>query len=239
MVKAILGLVFLASTMSGGDEELDKAAAKAAAMENYTAKISTKLDGLGKKGGTGMPATDVQVVKDAPVHFKNDQVEAYRSGETVVTKEGEAWTVLGRPEKPAQGEKPDRKLIAMQTLRTMKLPHEMFKDLGAKIKEVKREDSDGGKCFSGELTPEAAKELGSIVTGRGGGNKEPAIEFTGSIKVYVNGEGSITKVEIHTEGKGTVKEKEIVVKQDKTIELSEVGSTKSDVPEEAKKALGN
>lgn len=236
----ILSAVLLASLFGGGDEELDKAAAKAAAMDNYTFKVTTKIEGIGK-GTPGDKPTVVQVQKETPWHITAGDTEAYRSGETVVTKSDEDWKKLEAPAKPEKGTKPDFRQIALQGLKTMKTAGEMLKEVGTKIKEVKREDSDGGKCFSGELTPEAAKEFGAVSMGKGGGGggKGPVLEYTGTIKVYVNGTGDVTKLEITTEGKGTIKEKEVTIKKSQTIEISDVGTTKVEIPEDAKKALSN
>ena len=240
MVKILSAIGLLASMFGGGDEELDKAAAKAAAMENYTYKVTTKIEGAGK-GATGDKPTTVQIVKDQPWHITAGDTEAWRSGDTVVTKTDEGWKKLEAPAKPEKGTKPDTRLIALQGLKTLKSAGDMLKEVGKKIKEVKREDSDGGKCFSGELTPDAAKEFGSVNLGKGGGGggKGPVFEFTGTIKIYVNGSGDVTKVEINTEAKGKIKDRDMDVKKSQTIELSDAGSTKAECPEDAKKALSN
>ncbi len=237
MTKVILAIVVTACMVTP-DEGLDKAAAKAAEMTNYSYKTTTITEGLGK-GGVGKPVViEVKIEKDKPWQLKAGGAEQFKQGEKVIVKEGDAWKEMAKPEKPADGSKPDRKAMAINmALRGLKAPHEQVKDIGTKIKDVKREDSDGGACYSGELTEDAAKEFGAIQTGKGG-NKGPSFKVTGSVKVFVNGEGSITKLEIVTEGKGTVKDQEMTVKQTKTIEISEVGSTKVEVPEEVTKLLG-
>lgn len=238
MTKMILAIVVTACLVTP-DEGLDKAAAKAAEMTNYSYKTTTTVEGLGKDGGVGKPVTiEVKIEKDKPWQVKGGATEAFKQGEKVIVKDGDAWKEMAKPGKPADGSKPDRKAMAVNlALRGLKAPHEQVKDIGTKIKEVKREDSDGGACYSGELTEDAAKEFGAMQSGKAAG-KNATFKYTGSVKVFVNGEGSITKLEIVTEGKGAVKDQEMTIKQTRTIEISEVGSTKVEVPEEVTKLLG-
>src|SRR6185295_16650530 len=157
MVVAALALAFAPAA----DEDLDKAAAKAAEMGNYSCTITVKMEGGGGGGGgggEGIQPVEMQVRSDAPWHVKTGELEAFKKGEVVAVKDGETWKKLERPQRPAEGERPDRKAMAAQALRGIRAPHEILKDLkSASFKEVKKEDGEGGRVFSGELTAEGLK----------------------------------------------------------------------------------
>ena len=242
---AKLMVVVAASLLLGraADEELDKAAAKAGEMGNYTCTITTKMEGGGGGGGggQGLPAVEMNVKPDAPIHLKAGEIEAFRKGEVVAVKDGETWKRLERPQRPAQGEEPDRKAMAAQRLRGVRAPHEVLKDLkSSAFKEVKREDGDGGKVFSGDQTEEAPKTLRppNRRGGGGGGGDRPAPKSTGKAKIWVNGDGAITKYEVNIES--TFKnrdDEEVTTKFSSTVEIKDVGATKYEVPEAAAKVF--
>jgi hypothetical protein len=239
----VAALVLLAAPAA--DEELDKAAAKAAEMGNYTSTITTKFEGMGGGGGGGgdrNQPVELQVKPDAPVHLKRGDVEAFRKGEVLVAKEGDAWKRVERPEGGGQGgEGGRRRGNPALMLRGVQAPHEVLKNLkSSAFKEVKREDGDGGRVFSGELTEEGLKALrpggGRRGGGGGGGQDRPAPKATGTAKVWVNGDGVITKYEVHVETTFKNRDGEDqTTKMTSTVEIKEVGSTKYDVPEAAAK----
>jgi hypothetical protein len=226
------------------DEELDKAAAKAGEMGNYTCTISTKVEGGGgggggAGGGDAPQPVEMKIQADSPIYLKSGEIEVYRKGEALATKSGDTWK---RPERPAQGERPDRATMAAMRLRGVKAPHESLKTLNSSaFKEVKREDADGGKVFSGELTDEALKSFamgGGRRPGGGGGEDRPAPKSKGTAKIWVNGDGVVTKYETFIEMTRTGRDdQEITTKVTRTVELKDVGSTKYEVPADAAKAL--
>jgi hypothetical protein len=247
MAKLMAVAVVLALAAGrAADEELDKAAAKAAEMGNYSCTVTTKMEGGRAAGGGGGDGgapqpVEMQIKADAPVYLKSGDLEAYRKGEIVAVKQGEEWKRLERPERPAEGERPDRRVMAAQRLRGVRAPHEVLKDLkSSAFKEVKREDAEGGRIFSGDLTEEGIKPF--TMRGRrgggGGGGDRPAPKSTGTAKIWVNGDGVVTKYEVHVEStfKGR-DEQDITTKFTSTVEIKDVGSTKYEVPEGAAKVF--
>jgi len=204
-------------SQAGPKEELDKAAAKAGAMTNYSCTITLRLEGMGE--GEGSQPVELLIQPDSPWQLKAGDLEAFKKGETLAVKEGGAWKKLGRGSKPAQA------------LGMVRGPHEVVKDLTSEsFKEVKREDSEGGRCFTGELTLVAIRQLAR------GDRSLP--KPTGTAKVWVNGEGAVTKYEIHIESKTKSADgQEVAVKRTITAEIRDIGSTKYEVPPEAAKAL--
>ena len=247
---AKLMAVLAASLLLGraADDDLDKAAAKAAEMGNYTATITTKMEGGGGGGGGGdaraPQPVEMNVKADAPVHLKSGEIEAYRKGDAMAVKSGETWKRLEAPQRGqgGGGERPDRATMAAQRLRSVRAPHEVLKELkSAAFKEVKKEDGDGGRIFSGDLTDEALKALrpaGRRGGQGGGGADRPAPKSTGTAKIWVNGDGAVTKYEIHTETTSKNRDDEdVTLKFTSTVEIKDVGTTKYDVPEDASKVF--
>src|SRR6267142_5771762 len=162
MARLMLVVAAAFAFRRAADEELDKAAAKAAELGHYSCTITVKMEGGGGGGGGGegraIQPVELQVKADAPWRLKSGEVEAFKKGDVLAVKEGETWKRLGRPQRPAEGEEPDPKAMAAQMLRGVRAPHEILKDLkSSSFKEVKREDGDGGRVFSGELTAEGVK----------------------------------------------------------------------------------
>lgn len=99
--------------------------------------------------------------------------------------------------------------------------------------EVKLRDG----TYSGELTPEGARDLGSPGRGRrpGQGRGQGELTFAGSVKISVDSDGVVVKLEISTKASGKIRDREIDAKTTRTYEISEVGSAKVEIPEEAAK----
>jgi len=120
---------------------------------------------------------------------------------------------------------------AVQRLKALKKPVEEAESLAGKAVELKK-DSDG--AYSGNLTPEAAKEMFSLL----GRRAAEAPDAKGSVKFWVK-EGRLAKYEFNVGGKITVGEdkRQVDVSRTTTVEIKDVGSTKLSLPEEAKKKL--
>jgi len=120
---------------------------------------------------------------------------------------------------------------AIRRLKAFKKPVEEAGDLLKRAKELKRE-SDG--LYTGDMTPEAAKELFTLL----GKRAAEATEAQGTLKFWVS-EGSLAKYEFAVRGKITVGEdkREVEIRRTTTVEIKEVGTAKVSFPEDAKKKL--
>jgi hypothetical protein len=113
--------------------------------------------------------------------------------------------------------------------RGLKAPATQAKDLVEAIKELKKE----GEIFSGDMTEDGAKAM--MRFGRGG--QGPTITGAkGSAKFWVK-EGLIAKYEFKVQGKMTINDNEMDVDRTTTVEIKAVGTTKVEVPAEAKAKL--
>jgi hypothetical protein len=208
------------------DEDFDKAATKAAGMSKYAFKLTVKSEG---GQGRGLPPADVKVDKDLAAEIKAGDTTVYKKGETLVVKEGEEWKKYER----VKGAKGDRKNPSPAViLEAVKLPHEEIAEFEKKFKEAKKADEKDNGCtvFSGELTEQGASSLGNA-----GGKGKAQMSFTGTAKVWVNADGLVVKYSADLTGKGKRKDQDVEVKVTRTVELSDFGTAKVEVPEGAKK----
>ena len=121
-------------------------------------------------------------------------------------------------------------------LRNFKAPAAEAADLVEKVKDLKEE---GGAC-SGEMTEEGAKSLLSFGRGGGGagGGQGPEISGAkGTVKFWLK-DGVLAKYEYNVQGKVKFGDREVDMNRTTVVEIKDVGSTKVEVPEDAKKKLG-
>ena len=111
-------------------------------------------------------------------------------------------------------------------------------EAGKLIKGVKELKSSGDNLFTGELTPEAAKELMTFKARGGQQAPAPPKDAKGSVKFWVK-DGVLTKFESHLQGKVSFgqDQDEQPFETTRTVEIQNAGTTKVDVPADAKKKL--
>ena len=116
-------------------------------------------------------------------------------------------------------------------LRSFKAPAAQAADLVGGAKELQKD----GDAYVSDLTDDAAKPL--LTFGRRSGSDAPTVSNAkGSVKFWLN-DGLLWKYEFKVSGKVTFNGNERDVDRTTTTEVKNVGSTKVEVPEEAKKKL--
>lgn len=241
----VLWLVVLAVAAARDDKEDVKNAAKKLAEQGYTWTSTPKSEGGGGGGGGGRTRqagpTDGKIDKDGWTTLSTKSgdatLEAALKGTKGAVKTDEGWKgadEFGQGGGGGGGQRPDPATTFARGLRNFKAPADQAAGLVDKIKELKKGD-DGS--YSGDLTEDGAKELLSGGGGRGGTVTEPK----GSAKLWVK-DGVLVKYEFNLQGKMTFGGgggggREIAVNRTTTVELKEIGSTKVEVPDEAKKKL--
>lgn len=103
-------------------------------------------------------------------------------------------------------------------------------ELAAGTKELKKD----GDVISGDLTEDGAKSL--LMFRRAGGDAPQASNAKGWVKFWVK-DGELSKYEFKVTGKVTFNGNDRDVDRITTVEIKDVGTTKVDVPEDAKKKL--
>lgn len=109
-------------------------------------------------------------------------------------------------------------------------------DAEALLKDINELKAGEGGLYTAELSEQGAKNrAGFGGRGRGGPAAEPK-DAKGSVKFWVK-DGVLAKYELTTSAKMAFNDQEFDLGRTNTTEISNVGATKVDVPEDAKKKL--
>ena len=178
-----------------------------------------------------MGPTEGQAEKDGCVHVTMTMGE----NKTEMVLQGKKAAILGQDgawqsaEELSNTEGPGR--FAGMMARNFKAPAAQAAELVGFTKELKKE----GDAFAGDLTEDGTKQLLSFR--RGAGAEEPTVANPkGNAKFWVK-DGVLSKYEFHVEGTVTFNGNDREVNRTTTVEIKDVGTTKVQVPEEAKKKL--
>jgi len=174
--------------------------------------------------------TDGKTEKDGFTHLKmtfgDNAVQAVFTGDKAAFTNPEAgWQTLADLD-TSQGT--GRFVNAF--LRGFKAPAAHAAELVAGAKELKKD----GDAYASDLTEDAAKPL--LTFGRRSGADVTVSNAKGSVKFWIK-DGLLSKYEFKVTGKVTFNDNEREVDRTTTTEIKDVGSTKMEVPEEAKKKL--
>ena len=204
-------------------EEVAKSAKQLGEKPNYTWKTTIVVpddapfrpgptDGKTEKGGFTHLRTS----------FFDNPIEVVLKGEkAAVTTEG-GWQSLTEVENL---EGPARFLGFI--VRNAKLPAMEAAELASYAKDLKKE----ADVYSSDLTEEGAKAMQAFKTSSGSATVNGA---TGSVKFWLK-DGSLTKYEFKLKGTIKFNDNDIPNARTTTVELKDVGTTKVEVPDAAKK----
>jgi hypothetical protein len=169
----------------------------------------------------------------------NGEMQAVKKGDKGVVKTDEGWKTAEELRQGGQGGGPGRGFSGR--LLTALAPVEDVEELLKGVKELKAGENG---VYSGDLTEQAAKDRASFfgrrrgTQGGGGGGFTPPEpkDAKGSVQFWIK-DGALTKYELKTSAKITFQDEERDMDRTATTEISDVGSTKVEVPEDAKKKL--
>jgi hypothetical protein len=227
----IIGL--LAQTLTAADatpkEKMANAAKQLAEKPNYSwTTVMKEGDGSsGRVGPIGGKAAQGGVTF-LSFEIGGIPVEVYMKGEKGAAKALEGWQTF---DEVAQAG--GTAAAVVRFLRAYKAPSVESAGLSEKVKEVK--EADG--VLSGELSEDAVKDLLARGARRREGQEPPKIENPkGSLKLWVQN-GVLSKYEVNIQGKVTAGDREMDVNRTTTVEIKDAGTTKLEVPAEAKTKL--
>jgi len=239
----IAGLALCLAAAANRDAKSDvKAAAKKLQdATGYAWTSTSKSEGGGGQGGNRpQPGpTEGKLEKDGFVWIKSTQGEnateaVLKAGKSAI-KTADGWKAASdfKPD-PAGGQQGRRDPAAgmARRLQNFKAPAVEAEGLVDKVADLKDE---GEGVFSGALTEEGVKELFTRFA-RPGGNAPQVAEPKGSVRFWVK-EGTLVKYELNTQGKFTFNNNDVQMNRTTTVEFKDVGSTKIEVAEDAKKKL--
>lgn len=223
-IALLAGSLFAAD--SSPKDDVIAAAKKLGDETNYTWNTTVVVpdDAQFKPG-----PTDGKTEKDGFTSVKmsfgdNDTQFVLKGTNAAITNPDGDWQSLDELQKDDQG--PGRFMVRM--VQNFKAPDAQAVDLANAAKELKQD----GDMYSGDLTDDGAKNL--IAFRRGGGAN--VTDPSGSVKFWLK-DGELTKFEFKLKGKIDFNGNDFDVDRDTTVEIKDVGTTKLDVPDEAKKKL--
>jgi hypothetical protein len=214
---------------SSPKDDIINAAQKLAAGDNYSWHTTVVVP----EGSRFRPGpTDGKTEKDGYTYVKmsfggNDTEIVMKGDNAAVTDPNGGWQSLADLAGDDQG--PGRFLVGM--IRNFKAPAAQVTNLVAAAKEIK---TDGDAC-GGDLTEAGAKALLSFGP-RGGGASITNAE--GSVKFWVK-DGALVKFEFKVKGTVDFNGNSRDVDRDTTVEIKDIGATKVEVPDDAKKKLSH
>ena len=176
--------------------------------------------------------TDGQTQKDGAsslkLTFGDNTREVLIKGDKAAVKTDDGWKSAAEL---ADAQGPERFMARMAT--TFRAPAAQATEAVDKVKELKKD----GDAYSADLTEEGAKDLLSFAGRRGGNNQGPQISGAkGNIKFWVK-DGALAKMQYTVEGKMTFNGEDRDVNRTTTTEIKDVGSTKVEIPADAKPKL--
>jgi len=241
--------------MAADKDDVSGAIAKLAAADNYSWKTSVSNvpppdaaggGGGGRRGGRGFGGgpSSGKTQKDGLIYVnmagRGGVTEGYVQGAKAAVKAGDdaAWASFA--EATADDGNGGFNMAAMTARRVQmtKTPADTAKDLLEKVKSVTKADD----AYTADLTEDGAKSfmtMGFAGFGRGGGaggNGPDISGAKGTVKFWVK-DGVLVKYETHVEGTMSFGGNDRPLNTITTVEITDVGSTKIEVPDDAKKKL--
>jgi hypothetical protein len=206
---------------SGPKDDVIAAAKKLADKPNYSWKTTVVVPESAQfKPGPTDGRTEKGGYTYVTMSFGDNLTEAAMKGEkAVVTNQDGDWQLVSELE---SGEGRGRFLGRM--MRNFKTPAALAMDLATGAAALRKD----GDVYSGDLTEEGAKAQFRIGT---------VSNPTGSVKFWLK-DGALSKYEFTVKGKVDFNGNEMDVDRATTTEIKDVGTTKVNVPEAAKKKLG-
>jgi hypothetical protein len=163
--------------------------------------------------------------------FQDNTIEAVIKGEKGAAKMEGEWRSLADMAQDSD----QRAAFTARRLQNYRTPAVEAQEIAGKMKDLKKD----GDAYSADLTEEGAKDLlrfrGGRRGGGGGGGADPK-NAKGSAKFWVK-DGQLAKYEYKVSGTVSFGGEDRDVERTTTVEIKNVGETKIEVPEEAKKKI--
>jgi len=229
----ILGLVgMVAGALNAADsspkEKITNATKQLGDQVNYSWTTSTKeadgsagrlgpIEGKAEKGGVTFLGFSVGGLP----------VEVYMKGDKGTAKALEGWQTFDEIAQTG-----GTAAAVVRFLRSYQTPVTESASLAGKATDLK--EADG--AISGDLKEDAVKEMLLFGMRREGQEAPKTTDAKGSVKFWIK-DGALTKCEIKVQGKVTAGERESEINRTTTVEIKDVGTTKLEVPADAKQKM--
>jgi len=214
---------------SSPKDDVTAAAKKLADKANYSWTTTVVVpEGSRFRPGPTEGKTEKDGYTCLSLSFGENKTQAVLKGDKAAYTDREGEWQSAADQDNAQG--PGRFLGRM--VRNFKTPAVQAGELVTAAKDLKKD----GEVYAGDLTEDGAKALLTFRP-RGGGGEGPTVSNPkGSVKFWLKS-GALSKYEFKVQGKVDFNGNEMDVDRTTTVEIKDVGTTKVDVPAEAKKKL--
>lgn len=239
--QIVIGLATLMATClvaADAKDDVKTAAKKLSDASGYSWKSTVEAGGGGGGGGRFGGPTEGKALKDGTVCLAmtrgENKIEAFAKGSKGAIKTQDGWQSIEEAGQQGQGGGQGGgggRMIA-RTLQNYKAPAALAAEMVDKVKELKKD----GDAYTGELTEEGAKAQMSFGRGGGGGNAPEISGAKGSVKFWIK-DGVLSKYEVKVQGTISFNGNDREVDRTTTVEIKDVGTTKIEVPEDAKKKM--
>jgi len=233
MTKSILiGAISLMALplLAAEADDVKAASKKLADQSNYSWRTTVVVpEGSRFRPGPTEGKTEKDGYTFLSMSMNDNTIEAVLKGDKGAAKMEEGWQSLS--DMAGDGQGPGTFLA--RRLSSYKAPAVEAEDLAGKTKALKKD----GDAFSGDLTEEGAKGLLAFGGRRGGGQNPPETKNAkGSVKFWLK-EGQLAKYEYKVSGTITFNGEDRDIERTTTVEIKDVGKTKVEIPEDAKKKI--
>lgn len=228
-------------------DEISAAAKKLAASDNYSWSSTTENANANAGGGGGGRRGGGRGGFGGPVSGKTEKggytmvtfgtgdnaMQGVIKGEKGALETQDGWQSIAELTADNGGGGFNRGMFAARRLQNLKTPAAEVEAMLANVKEISKSDD----AFSGELSEEGAKALMTFGRGRGGNGNGPEIsDAKATVKFWLK-DGTLSKFETHVTGSISFNGNERKIDNTTKVEIKDVGSTKIQVPEEARKKM--
>jgi len=222
-----MALVAPAAMAADAAQDVTDAAKKLGDAANYSWKTTSENAGGGGFNATIEGAAEKDGYTSLKMTFGDNNIEVAVKGGKGALKTEDGWKSSEEAANDENG--PGRFLAAI--VQNFKAPAAQAQDIVSKTKDLKQADD----AYTAELTEEGAKQLATFR--RGNNANGPQISNAkGTIKFWVK-DGTLAKMEYHIQATMTVNGEDRDIDRTTTTEIKDVGSTKVEVPDDAKKKL--
>jgi hypothetical protein len=232
-IQTLLGLFILLATpvLAADSPDVIAAAAALDSQPNYSwhQTVVVPPDSQFQPG-----PTDGKLEKGGDIFVStsfggNDMKYVIQGTNGAVYSDDNGWQALSELDPQGPGRFMGRMI---QNFRT---PAQQATNLLAQAQSVTKD----GDAYSGDMTEDGAKAMLTFRGGRGGGGGGGGPTITnakGSVKFWISN-GVLSKYEFKVSGTVSRDGNDMDVSRDTTVEITDVGTTKLDVPDDAKKKL--
>ena len=230
-------LIFIAGSLLAADsspkDDVKNAAAALGNEANYTwqATVEVPADSQFKPGPTD-GKTEKGGYTTLSFSFGDHTTEAVTSGTNGAVKTDDGWKSLAEAMKDDGNGGFNPTMFIARMVQNYKVPAVEAVSLADAAKELKQDTNS----ISGALTEAGAKELLSFRRGRNGGNGPAITNPKGSVNFWIK-DRKLVKYQYHVFGTVSFNGNDRDVDRTTTVVIKDIGTTKIDVADDAKKKL--